>query len=95
MSDRIYLQHPVNDDSVGIPVGFNWMAFLFGPVWAFSKRQWKIAAGMIFAGIPLTVLLEAVPPIGVLVGIAVALLYGTKANVWHKEALLRKGYKVL
>ena len=34
-------------------------------------------------------------PLGFLIGIGIAVLYGTKANEWHKLALLRKGYRVL
>lgn len=95
MSDRIYLQHPTDDDSVGIPVGFSWMAFLLGPVWAFSRRLYLLGAAMILGAIPVAILSEALPPLGFLIGIGIAVLYGTKANEWHKLALLRKGYRVL
>lgn len=95
MSGRVYLQHPTRDDSVGVPVGFSWMACLFGPVWAFSKRLWLIGAVMILVAIPVTILSDALPPLGILIGIGIAALYGTKANEWHKNALLRKGYKIL
>jgi hypothetical protein len=95
MTDRVYLQHPTDDDSITIPVGFNWFAFFFGPVWAFSKGQWQIAALMILVGFPIALLGEALPPIGLGIGIIIAVVYGTKANEWHKLALLRKGYKVL
>lgn len=95
MSDRIYLQHPTDDDSVGIPVGFSWMAFLLGPVWAFSRRLYLLGAAMILGAIPVAILSEALPPLGFLIGVGIAALYGTKANEWHKLALLRKGYRVL
>lgn len=95
MSDRIYLQHPTDDDSVAIHVGFSWMAFLFGPVWAFSRKLYLTGAVMVLVAIPVTFLSEALPPLGLLIAIGIAVLCGTKANEWHKLALLRKGYKVL
>lgn len=95
MSERVYLQHPTRDDSVGVPIGFSWMACLFGPIWAFSKRLWLIGAVMILVAIPVTILSEALPPLGILIGIGIAVLYGNRANDWHTQALLRKGYKLL
>lgn len=95
MSDRVYLQHPTDDDSIAVRVGFSWFAFLFGPVWAFSKGLRLIGVTMILVGIPVVILSEALPPMGLAIGVVIAVLYGTKANEWHKRALLGKGYTVL
>ncbi len=50
---------------------------------------------MIIVAIPVTILSAALPPLGFLIGIVIAALYGAKANEWHKLVLLRAGYWAL
>ena len=47
MADRIYLRHPVTDETVSVSTGFSWPAFLLGAIWALMKKLWLIALLML------------------------------------------------
>ena len=47
MTERIYLRHPVRDETVEVKTGFSWAAFLLGFVWALMKRMWLVALLML------------------------------------------------
>lgn len=82
-------------DVVIIAEKFNWLAFVFGPFWAFWHGMWRTA-------IVLLVIAAAIGSLGVFAGLAADLIsalqllvqtgLGLWANDLRRAALARRGY---
>jgi hypothetical protein len=82
-------------DVVIIAEKFNWMAFVFGPFWAFWYGMWRTA-------IVLLVIAVAIGSLGAFAGVAADLVpallllvqigVGLWANDFRRAALARRGY---
>lgn len=100
MAESVQMKHP-SGKAATVAVGFSWPALLFGPFWAFAKRQWLLGllltAGFLVAnviaelaiasGSLATLLLSLV----LLVGYALAC--GFYGNRWLRYLLQREGYR--
>jgi hypothetical protein len=90
------LKHP-SGDAEAIADGWNWMAFLFGPLWALSRSMWAVAFGASAATIALDCLAlqtgEAAGALMNIVAIVAAVILGSKGNAWRVARLRAKGYE--
>lgn len=81
--------------------GWSWPAFFFTWVWAFLKKLWLRGVGTLIlvflAGMAELLQVPAVTDaeggIVGLVGLLVALVYGSEGNEWRETVLLRRGYR--
>jgi hypothetical protein len=95
MADRIYLRHPVTDETVSVSTGFSWPAFLLGAIWALMKKLWLIALLMLVVELLIGVIGLAgttADVISFVLSLAFAVFCGMNGNKWHRRAWERKGY---
>ncbi|RFU43762.1 DUF2628 domain-containing protein [Paraburkholderia sp. DHOC27] len=98
MTERIYLRHPSQDETVAVGIGFSWPALLLGFIWALMKRLWGIAAFMLAVDLALGLIgLAGVSAdlISLALSIVFAIYCGMRANDWHRRDLQRRGYLVV
>lgn len=62
---------------------WNWPAFLFTWIWAFSKGAWGIALVMLFIGIPLSMLTFGI------FGLIMAITMGIKGNYFYYNVFVK------
>jgi hypothetical protein len=98
---RVYTVHlpPLSNrdsDPVLIREGFNWAAFLFGPLWALADRLWIATFGMAVSVILVSALMDVLD-LGLIVqailSLVVAILFGAHGNDWHRRGLARRGFR--
>jgi hypothetical protein len=74
--------------------GFNWAAFLFGPLWAFTHRLWGTGLAMLLALIAFAVaseMLQLDPIADGALGLALSALFGFEANDRLRAGLAARG----
>jgi hypothetical protein len=101
MSDHRYFKNPEGNVR-RVKTGFNWLAFLFGALWAFANRAWLLG---IFLLVPTLAFSFAEDPVygrfrgaaGPLIMMALytILMYvcGKNGNAWLASSLKSKGYR--
>jgi hypothetical protein len=75
--------------------GFNWRAFLFGPLWMIGRRLWLVLVmyTAIIAGLAFGLQrLEINWPASLSVYVLIELLVGLEATRFRRNALLRRGW---
>jgi hypothetical protein len=98
MTERIFLRHPVKDETVEVRTGFSWAACLLGFVWALMKRMWLVALLLLAADLAIGLIGFAgvtADVISLLLSIVFAAYCGMRGNQWYRRDLERKGYVVL
>lgn len=90
-------KHPSGDIKAILPEGWNWMAFLFGPVWALCHAMWAIGLLVVFGNLALAVVLTEALPQGAeavmnIVMISTALAFGGYGNAWRAGNLRTRDY---
>jgi Protein of unknown function (DUF2628) len=98
MTERIYLRHPVRDETIEVKAGFSWPAFLLGFVWALMKRMWLVALLMLAADLAIGLIGFAgvtADVISLVLSIVFAIYCGMRGNQWYRRDLERKGYVAL
>lgn len=96
---RIYTVHYRPDaaggDIVLVKEGFNWPAFLFGPLWALARGLWAVTLGLVAAAAAV-VAAGLFLPLGTVTWTALAagaaLAVGHSANDLRRWTLERRGY---
>jgi hypothetical protein len=76
--------------------GFNWAAFLFGPLWMLWRGLWLVLLGYILAMVALETAYRALGAsfgVRTLIGILIALLIGLEAASLRRWTLLRRGWR--
>lgn len=95
MTERIYFQHPSNQDVVSVPTGFSWLAALLGFIWAANRKLWMLALVLLLVdvAIGLVSLINGTVDLIASVGsVAFAVYCGMAANRWHCRILESKGW---
>ena len=98
---RVYTVHVrtptqrLDRDVILVREGFNWLAFLFSPLWALGSRLWLVALGLIalellWATLAMELGLDVVTQGAISFGLA--LLIGWVANDLRRWTLFRRGY---
>lgn len=98
---RVYTVHlpPLSNrdsDPVLIREGFNWAAFLFGPLWALCNRLWIATFGTALVIIIVSAPMDALDLsliVQTIVSLAIAVLFGAHGNDWHRRGLARRGFR--
>lgn len=91
-------KHPASGDTEAIPEGWNWAAFLFGPLWALFHSMWAVGVGLLIGGFVLAcVAIEVVGPgaevLMNIVMIATALILASNGNAWRADQQRKQGYE--
>ncbi len=76
--------------------GFNWAAFLFGPLWMLWCRLWLVSLGYLAVMVAFEILYRALgASLGMraLIGIPIALLIGLEAASLQRWTLIRRGWR--
>lgn len=101
MGRRIYTVHapawsPAADsDAVLVPEGFNWAAFVFGPLWALWHGMWRTAIVLLLVSLGLsgTILLAGMTEaVDMTASLAIQAAIGLWANDWRRYALSRRDF---
>jgi hypothetical protein len=96
---RIYTVYVSNDlalNIVPIKEGFNWVAFIFSPLWAAFHRLWFVVLGVVLASVCLAWFLFALGGDFVVQAIALlglAIIIGWTANDFKRQNLVERGFK--
>ena len=75
-----------------VPAGFSWIAFFFGPLWAFANRAWILGILLFAAAIPIKLVEVVVGPAGALASLAFAIAAGRYGGRWLAWSLRKQGY---
>ena len=78
--------------------GWSWPAFIFGILWAITKRLWSLVINVVFIYLVLGIVSifiggVLVEIIGNIVALGVFVVFGAKGNVWWEMNLQSKGYE--
>ncbi|MBO6784078.1 MAG: DUF2628 domain-containing protein, partial [Alphaproteobacteria bacterium] len=101
MGVRVYTVHArpwassEDGDAVFVREGYNWAAFVFGPLWALWHGMWKTAIGLlalsvVVSGMAVVVGMAEGAELAVSLGFQVAI--GLWANDWRRHVLARRGF---
>jgi len=85
------------DDIVLICSGFSWSAALFTPIWLIWYRLWLGLALYLLLMLPLGLLLEMIDiadPADLLIGAAIAFLFGCSGADFRRWTLARRGWRL-
>lgn len=80
-----------------VPEGFSWMAALFTPFWMAWNRLWWPLAGYLLLSVLFGLASAAVQladPADLLIGAAIAFLFGVEAAELRRWGLKRRGYEL-
>jgi hypothetical protein len=86
---------PLGGPAVVLPEGFDWGAFVFGPLWFLWHRLWLSALLLVLVQASVSMLAERLMPGGAVAGtasFAVSVLVGFNARDWWRLMLDRQGY---
>lgn len=83
-----------------VDTGFSWAAFILGPLWAISKRQWLMFLLLCIAQLPFTIVFAlaeqkedtALFALSLLLALVYMAGCGAFGNRLHRHFLERKGY---
>ena len=98
---RVYTAHvrhgglDPDRDVVLVKEGFSWPAFLFGPLWALTRRLWLVAAAFALALAGIEVLaygIELDPVAGTALTLGVSAAFGWLGNDLRRRHLERRGF---
>ncbi len=101
MGVRIYTVHArpwaaaADSDAVFVPEGYNWAAFVFGPIWALWHGMWKSAIMLVVVSALLsgmTVVLGMTSGAEVAVSMGFQAMVGLWANDWRRFVLGRRDF---
>ena len=101
MGTRIYTVHArpwaaaADGEAVFVPEGYNWAAFVFGPIWALWHGMWKSAIGLlglslVVSGMAVVAGMAEGAELAVTLGLQAAV--GLWANDWRRHVLTRRDY---
>lgn len=85
-----------DDRIVLVREGFSLWAFVFGAVWLFANRQWRVLVGFLFAAILLRVVCQSLQLSLISSGLLelwLQLMLGFHAYDWMGRSLKRRGYR--
>jgi hypothetical protein len=94
MATQVYMKH---DAGVTKPAyhGFSWTVFLFG-IWPpLFRGDLKWFGLSLVISIVNMLLMQAVPPLGVVTTLVWWIFFAAKYNEWHMDGLLLTGFKVV
>jgi len=80
-----------------VPEGFSWMAALFTPFWMTWNRLWWPLAGYLLLSVLLglaSAIVQLADPADLLIGAAMAFLFGVEAAELRRWGLRRRGYEM-
>lgn len=92
-------KHP-SGDIAAIPDGWNWMAFLFGALWALFHSMWSLGFGVIAGTLAFNLVATWLIGPGaiifvLLVSIAICSIFGQSGNEWLAKKLHAAGYELV
>ncbi|MGJ7525849.1 DUF2628 domain-containing protein [Variovorax sp. GB1P17] len=92
-------KHP-SGDIAAIPEGWNWMAFLFGGLWALFNSMWSLGFGVIVGVLAFDFVGNLLVGPGasifvLLVACAISWTFGSNGNEWLAKKLYAAGYELV
>lgn len=92
-------KHPAGDTEA-IPEGWNWMAFLFGPIWALCHSLWGVGIGFsvgtfVLAYVGIETIGRGAEILMNLVMIVTAVIFGSNGNAWRAARQHTNGYELV